>query len=483
MKKTILTIISLFFLASSVLAIGISGPLVRNHELYPGASYEQEVRLKRSIAQDDIKALMVIDAPEIEDWISIYPSKEFILPAGETSIPMIVRIDVPETAEQKKYTGYIRVNSVSLEEEAGVAISIGSRITLDLEVIETPVVLTTDQDLVSVNYNLLIIFVAVLILLIIILMLSKKKKTKRINVVLLLLVLTSLGLSLGINFDLINLLASTPSVPTSVTVEGSSGFTDDPVVLNGNSNIDLNLRPDTTSVAVVGTVEHPGGHAEIGDVTAVIYRGTGNEACSANDNNCYHISTGNCAESSCGGTSCVYTCTATFKYYADPTDAGSPFEAQQWFGTMIVKDDGITADEKTSSGVNLITNLALTITEETIAYGEVDPGEDTEDTNQTITIINAGNASINVEVSGTNMEKAGNGEFIVVGQQKYHTSGFTYSTGGTALTGTPAEVTLSLGKPTDSGTISDDMYWGIAIPEGISPGVYSGTNSFTAVAD
>ncbi len=174
MKKIILTTISLVLLSGVVLAgFGVSPYLIRNYELYPGSFYEQEINLKRSEAELnlDLKAIVTIDALEIEDWITLYPGSEFILPVGQANVPMIVKINVPETAELKDYSGYIRANILSLEDHTGVAISLGSRIELDLKVIEAP-----EEIIDGFSMNLILILILILLLIIVLIIIKKKKK-------------------------------------------------------------------------------------------------------------------------------------------------------------------------------------------------------------------------------------------------------------------------------------------------------------------
>jgi hypothetical protein len=117
---------------------GISPPLVKSDRLIPGSHYEQKILLLRSDPDEDLKAEIAVDAPEIENWISIEPGKEFILLKGELQVPMFVKVDVPKDAEFKNYKGYIRVrtSSVEAEEKGGVAIALGARIDIDLTVVK-----------------------------------------------------------------------------------------------------------------------------------------------------------------------------------------------------------------------------------------------------------------------------------------------------------------------------------------------------------
>ncbi|HXK32290.1 MAG TPA: hypothetical protein VJ378_02380 [Candidatus Paceibacterota bacterium] len=133
----IFLIVLFTFNASNVLAgFGISPPYVLNDKLTRGSSYEQKIILSRGDPNEDLKAEITIDAPEIENWITIEPGKEFILPKGEQQVPMIVKVNVPKDAEYKNYKGVIRVRTSSLVApgEGQVSIAIGARIDVDLSV-------------------------------------------------------------------------------------------------------------------------------------------------------------------------------------------------------------------------------------------------------------------------------------------------------------------------------------------------------------
>ena len=138
-KVFIALIVGLVFLLQSNIVLagfGISPPYVLNHYLSRGSSYEQKIVLSRSEPNEDLKAEITIEAPEIEKWISIKPAKEFILPKGEQQVPMFVVVDVPKDAQYKDYKGIIRVRTTPLTQPTGgqVRIVLGARIDVDLTV-------------------------------------------------------------------------------------------------------------------------------------------------------------------------------------------------------------------------------------------------------------------------------------------------------------------------------------------------------------
>ncbi len=113
---------------------GISPPHIKNSQLVPGSHFEQTITLLRSSAEEDLKAKIKINAPDIESWLTIDQGKEFILPKGSFQIPMDVNIDVPQNAELGNYNGYININIAPVEEKegGGVAVALGARIDIDL---------------------------------------------------------------------------------------------------------------------------------------------------------------------------------------------------------------------------------------------------------------------------------------------------------------------------------------------------------------
>jgi hypothetical protein len=113
---------------------GVSPPLIQNHQLTPGSTYTQEIMLLRSSADDELKAEININAPEISSWISIDQGNTFILPKGQLQIPMKVEFKIPKGAELGNYTGSIDIKVVPVSENSssGVSIALGARIDIDL---------------------------------------------------------------------------------------------------------------------------------------------------------------------------------------------------------------------------------------------------------------------------------------------------------------------------------------------------------------
>ncbi len=136
----LLPIICLLFSPSFVLAgFGITPPYVKNTSLTRNSVYEQKILLVRGEADLAQKAEIVIDAPEIEDWIYIKEGSEIYLPAGVQKVPITVQIKVPENAEYKNYKGSIRIRTMPADDKVAagkVTVSLGALIDIDLTVLD-----------------------------------------------------------------------------------------------------------------------------------------------------------------------------------------------------------------------------------------------------------------------------------------------------------------------------------------------------------
>jgi hypothetical protein len=252
-----------------------------------------------------------------------------------------------------------------------------------------------------------------------------------------------------------------------------------------NNNTDISLTEGaTTTISVTATANDANGYADIVSATSTMYRSAVGAACTTNENNCYQIASTSCAYSSCSGTSCSLTCSAKLQFFTDPTDIGT-YAAQNWLGAIGIQDTTGLRDTQTSAGVEVLTLFGLNLTTlgNGIDFGSLKPGSDTGGVNATTTIVNTGNSSINVQLSGTDL--AGNTNTIPVGAQKYATSTFVYGSCSVCqfLTGSATNVAVNVNKTTSSTTDSKgDLYWGINVPLGSGANAYSGVNTFTAVS-
>lgn len=134
-----LAILIVGFSHSAYAGFGITPPYVTNASLTRNSVYEQLIYIVRSDPTADLKATISVDVPGVNEWFTIVEGNEFILPRGEQKVPMTVRVVVPEDAEFKEYAGNIRIKTGAPDGApagAGVNISLGAQIDVDLNVID-----------------------------------------------------------------------------------------------------------------------------------------------------------------------------------------------------------------------------------------------------------------------------------------------------------------------------------------------------------
>ncbi len=295
---------------------------------------------------------------------------------------------------------------------------------------------------------------------------------------------TDLIFAVGIiGVGLLGFIAATfaDTASTSVTV-GNASPSVSSVTFNSSSAITL-TENNTKTVYATSTVSDGNGCSTITGVTTDFYRSAVTAAScdtsgEASSNSCYPRVTCTVVAGTCTGgvdTSADYVCSTALQYYADPTDTGT-YSAQTWTALTSVTDG--TATTTGSGSVELNTLSALDVTS-SISYGTLAANSNTAGVNSTTTVTNTGNTNIDPDLSGTVMTSGG--DTIAVGQQEYATDAFSYGA-GTDLTTSPVSLNITLPQRT-SGAITDTVSWGIGVPAGTPPGSYTGTNTFTAVAN
>ena len=131
----ILINITILFPIVAQAGFGVSPPYINEHHLLPGSHYTTTIYMSQSDPSNLTYCEVTIDAPEIEDWITINPSLYF--PFWVNQYPMEVIIDVPENASLGSYSGYIRVRKLVYDEPGGqVVIVLGARVDVSLTVID-----------------------------------------------------------------------------------------------------------------------------------------------------------------------------------------------------------------------------------------------------------------------------------------------------------------------------------------------------------
>jgi hypothetical protein len=119
---------------------GVSPPSLSNKNLVPGSFYEQDIYLVQSQPDQDLNAVIKIDAGQINDWIKIENGNTFVIPKGTQQFPMKVSVSVPADAELGVYKGTITVSTSPVSgEKNGVSVVLGASISINLNVGEIKV--------------------------------------------------------------------------------------------------------------------------------------------------------------------------------------------------------------------------------------------------------------------------------------------------------------------------------------------------------
>ena len=255
---------------------------------------------------------------------------------------------------------------------------------------------------------------------------------------------------------------------------------------NNNSNVAL-TEGTTTTIFATGTVTDLNGYLDLVNASSTYYRSSvsGGRNCAADGNNCYQIATTSCGFSSCGGNSCVISCSTPLYYFADPTDVGSTYAADIWNAIVDVWD---TSNSHSNSTANQdVYTLSAITTTSTIPYGSITVGADSGSRNATTSVGNTGNNILNTRLYANGPGLIAGSNVITPDKQKFATTTFTY--GGCALcqalTNSSTTPTYGLGVPKSTTTIYSvfkDIYWGISIPTGTAATTFMGSTTFEAVA-
>lgn len=294
------------------------------------------------------------------------------------------------------------------------------------------------------------------------------------------------------------------------------------ITLNNAANITLTVPADETTGfrldfvvndanSCVNTTNTPG--SEITGYRIAVHRsGIATTTCnttvgSYNPNSCYASQvptsvwnlTCTASTTSCTGAlddDIIYNCTFPLWFVADPTDAGTPWNAENWRASVAaIDDDAAVGSLVTSSiGQELISFVALDLITAAIPYGGLEPGDDTGTLSATTTILAVGNTALDQENIGESMcttFAVGNEcavsatSTVPENQQKFGTSSLAYGSpfAATLSSTTYQQIELNVNKTTSTTTPSQGIsYWGIAVPVSITlAGSYEGLNTFTAV--
>jgi nitrate/TMAO reductase-like tetraheme cytochrome c subunit len=250
--------------------------------------------------------------------------------------------------------------------------------------------------------------------------------------------------------------------------------------LKFNNDTPINLTGGaTTHITATASTTDFNGYDDFYQATSTFYRSgvSGGVSCVADNNNCYYVASTSCSFSNCADNTCDLSCGADMYFFADPTDEGE-FVGQFWNAKVMVEDDSGLTDTESLDGVVVMNTLRALTGTNNVNYGSLNVGSTTEGTNQTVVLTNTGNASVNVVLEGSDL--VGPTGSISVSEQKYATSTFTYSSCSICqfLTGNSVQYDVDLPKPTNTAPVTDNLYWGINIPEGTRAETHTGEIRF-----
>lgn len=275
-----------------------------------------------------------------------------------------------------------------------------------------------------------------------------------------------------------------------------------------SSTLDFTIRDANSCVNVASTSEI------VGFDVAVYRTGVSTTTCDAtapsyDPNSCYPSQVGQSvwnlqcnATTTCSGPlqdNIDYTCEFPLWFVADPTDNGAntpaALEADTWSAAVAGFDD----DSATSSlvdntiKVDLVSFTAIDIVASEIAYGAIEPGDNSGSLSATSTAQNVGNTGLDQEVLGESMCgtfsatstcPVSSTSTIPESEQQFASTSLSYnSVLALSLSSTTnQEVELDIPKTTSTSTLQvGTTYWGIAVPASIElAGNYSGLNTYTA---
>lgn len=228
-----------------------------------------------------------------------------------------------------------------------------------------------------------------------------------------------------------------------------------------------------------------------------------------NANNCYPYGaattsiawnlTCTASSTSCLGTSdsdVIWTCTFPLWYVTDATDVGSQFAAQNWLASVQAADNNFATSSlvEGTTGNEMTQFLAYTVSTTTIAYGGLQPGNDTGTVGNTALdrtdVLAAGNVGLDETLYGTDMcpgfpaACSGNAtSTIFVANQHYATSSIAFGAATALLVNPGATFLTHIPKSTATSTQSFvTTHWGIAVPGTITlSGDYLGQNTIIGI--
>lgn len=244
----------------------------------------------------------------------------------------------------------------------------------------------------------------------------------------------------------------------------------------------------TVTINVNGSVHDPNGASDITLVDGTFYRSGVTSACSVDNNDCYKdaaCSTQADTRSQNPSNEYLdYTCGPyNITYWADSTDAGGAYVAQNWVAGVGVQDNALGTDLDETTTREMATSADLLIGANTIDYGTLAKGVSTTAGNnyEQVSTQN-GNDVTSLNVSSSADMLCSNLGSIEIGSQRHATSNVGYGS-GTNLTTVATDTGLDVTYRThESVANTGSLWWNIAIPSNNISGVCSGVTVITEIA-
>ncbi len=229
------------------------------------------------------------------------------------------------------------------------------------------------------------------------------------------------------------------------------------ITFNDGSNIVLSPAT-TTRVYASSSISDADGAGDILFATSTFYRSGVGSSCRYDEKNCYQIASSSCIFAA--STSSV-SCYADVQYFAQGTGvASSSFPSESWQAAITITDkQGLTNTTSSVAGlVNVGLLTAIDISTSSINYATNTAGQNTGTSTQRVAVINYGNTSTSLKVSGTDLTSSTNS--IAVTNEHYASGSFTFgnnerslSTVTTAFTG----FTLNASPHAPTGIRDEDL--------------------------
>ncbi|MBI5654783.1 hypothetical protein HZC53_03985 [Candidatus Uhrbacteria bacterium] len=242
------------------------------------------------------------------------------------------------------------------------------------------------------------------------------------------------------------------------------------------------------NIYVYGQITDLNGCHNLAGATVTLYRSglVDDQNCAADTNNCYQDTLLPGDFVGCDtpdDTNVTFETSFSLPNYVDPSDAGSPYDAENWVAYVNVTDNAAAQTSLTETYE--VNSLAAFSVPNAINYGSVALGADSNAIQ--LTFSNTGNRDVDSDVYAVDDMVSNLSGFDDIAASAVHyslTSGFTYGTGDTAVAKAPStDLALNLVQQTEDLTIpTTDTYWRLRMPASGVQGTYTNVVVFTAKA-